>query len=68
MNFFRRWHAHHDFHHHPVGYGRHGHAFGRHADADGFAGHLLARLGAKLDLDDEQRRHLAAWFGELQRQ
>lgn len=71
MNFFRRWHAHHEFHPHPMGHGRHGHAghpLGRHADADGFAEHLLARVGAKLDLDDEQQRRLGAWFEQLQRQ
>ena len=68
MNFFRRWHAHHEFRHHH-GHGPHGHPFGRHADADhGFAEHLLARVGAKLDLDDEQQRRLAAWFEQIQRQ
>lgn len=67
MNFFRRWHAHHEFRHH-FGHGHHGHRFGRHADADGFAGHLVARVGAKLDLDDEQRHRLAAWFGQLRQQ
>ena len=67
MNFFRRWHAHHEFRHH-FGHGHHGHPFGRHADADGFAGHLLARVGAKLDLDDEQQRRLGAWFEQIQRQ
>jgi hypothetical protein len=68
MNFFRRWHAHHEFHHH-FGHGCHGHGgrgFGRHAD--GFAQHLLARVGAKLDLDDEQQRRLGVWFEQLQRQ
>ena len=59
--------AHHEFHHH-FGHGRHGHHFGRHADADGFAEHLVARVGAKLDLDDEQQRLLAAWFHQLQQQ
>ena len=68
MNFFRRWHAHPEFHHHHMGHGRHGHPFGRHADADGFAEHLLARIGAKLDLDEEQQRRLGAWFEQLQRQ
>lgn len=67
MNFFRRWHAHHEFRHH-FGHGHHGHHFGRHADDDDFAGHLLARVGAKLDLDDEQQRRLGAWFGQIQRQ
>jgi hypothetical protein len=68
MNFFRRWHAHHEFRHH-FGHGHHGHPFGRHADAGhGFADHLVARVGAKLDLDDEQQRRLAAWFDQLQRQ
>ena len=68
MNFFRRWHAHHESHHH-FGHGRHGHPFGRHADADhGFASHLLTQVGAKLDLDDEQHRRLAAWFVQLQHQ
>ncbi|MBY0366831.1 MAG: hypothetical protein IIA03_01405 [Proteobacteria bacterium] len=66
MNFFRRWHAHHDFHPHHRGHGRHGHAFGRHAD--GMAGHLVARAAAKLDLDDEQQRLLGAWLHELQQQ
>jgi len=65
MNFFRRWHAHHEFHHH-FGHGRHGHPFGSHAD--GFAHLLLARVGAKLDLDDEQQRKLGAWLEQLQRQ
>jgi hypothetical protein len=67
MNFFRRWHAHHEFRHH-FGHGHHGHPFGRHADADGFAEHLLARVGAKLDLDNEQQRRFAVWFEQLQRQ
>ncbi|MFG6485911.1 Spy/CpxP family protein refolding chaperone [Roseateles sp. BYS78W] len=65
MNFFRRWHAHHEFHHH-FGHGHHGRGFGRHAD--GYAQHLLARVGAKLDLDDEQQRRLGVWFEQLQRQ
>jgi hypothetical protein len=65
MNFFRRWHAHHEFHHH-LGHGRHGHPFGRHAD--GFAHLLLARVSHKLDLDDEQQRKLAAWLEQLQHQ
>lgn len=65
MNFFRRWHAHHEFRHH-FGHGRHGHHFGRHAD--GFADHLVARVAAKLDLDDEQQRRFAVWFEQLQRQ
>ncbi len=67
MNFFRRWHAHHEFRHH-FGHHAHGHHFGRHADADGFAEHLLARVGAKLDLDDGQQRRLEAWFSQLQPQ
>lgn len=67
MNFFRRWHAHHEFRHH-FGHGRHGHPFGRHADARDFIDHLVARVGVKLDLDDEQRRRLATWFGQLQQQ
>lgn len=68
MNFFRRWNAHHEFRHH-FGHGHAGHHFGRHADADDdLASHLLARVGAKLDLDDEQQRRLAAWFEQLQRQ
>lgn len=64
MNLFRRWHAHHEFHHH-FGHGHRGRHFGRHADADGFVDHLAARVGAKLDLDDEQQRLLAAWFHQL---
>lgn len=68
MNFFRRWQAHHDFHPHHLGHGHPGHRFGRHADADGFAWHLLARVGAKLDLDEEQQRLLGVWFRELQQQ
>ncbi len=67
MNFFRRWHAHHEFRHH-FGHGHHGRSFGHPADADGFAEHLLARVGAKLDLDDEQQRRLGAWFSQLQNQ
>lgn len=67
MNFFRRWHAHHEFHHH-LGHGHHGHRFGRAADADGFAERLVARASAKLDLDDDQQRLLAAWFSQLQQQ
>lgn len=66
MNFFRHWHAHHESRHHH-GHGHHGRPFGRHAD-HGFADHLLSRVGAKLDLDDEQRRRLAAWFEQIQRQ
>jgi len=62
MNFFRRWHAHHEFHHH---FG-HGHHVGRHAD--GFAHFLAAKVGRKLDLDDGQQRRLAAWLEQLQRQ
>ncbi|HEY9107421.1 MAG TPA: hypothetical protein VIN58_12150 [Roseateles sp.] len=62
MNFFRRWHAHHEFHHH---FG-HGHHVGPHAD--GFAHLLAARVGRKLDLDDGQQRRLAAWLELLQRQ
>jgi len=65
MNFFRRWHAHHEFHHH-FGHGHHGHPLGRRAD--GFAHLLLARVGAKLDLDDEQQRRLGAWLEQLQHQ
>ena len=65
MNFFRRWHAHHEFRHH-YGHGRHGHAFGR--PADGFAHLLLARVGAKLDLDDGQQRRFGTWLEQLQRQ
>jgi hypothetical protein len=65
MNLFRRWHAHHEFRHH-FGHGRHGHGFGHHAD--GFAYLLVARLGAKLDLDTEQQRRLATWLEQLQRQ
>jgi hypothetical protein len=65
MNFFRRWHAHHEFRHH-FGHGHHGHHLGRHGD--GFAHLLVNRLGAKLDLDDEQQRRLAAWLDQLQRQ
>lgn len=67
MNFFRRWHAHHEFRHH-FGHGHHGHPFGRHADAGGFAEHLVDRAAAKLDLDDEQRGRLAAWVAQLQQQ
>jgi len=65
MNFFRRWHAHHEFHHH-FGHGHRGHSFGRRAD--GFAHLLLARVGSKLDLDDEQQRRLGAWLEQLQQQ
>ncbi|KQY81276.1 Spy/CpxP family protein refolding chaperone [Pelomonas sp. Root1444] len=65
MNFFRRWHAHHEFRHH-FSHGHHGHHLGRHAD--GFAHLLLARVGAKLDLDDEQRRRFAAWIEQIQQQ
>jgi hypothetical protein len=65
MNFFRRWHAHHQFHHH-FGHRPHGHGFGRHAD--GFAYLLVARLDAKLGLDREQQRRLATWLEQLQRQ
>lgn len=68
MNFFRRWQAHHDFHHHPMGHGHRGHHFGRHADADGFVDHLVARVGAKLDLDAEQQRLLGNWLNQLQQQ
>ena len=70
MNLFRRWHAHHEFRHHfgHGHHGHHGHPFGHHADAHGFADHLLARVSAKLDLDDEQQRRLAAWFAQLQHQ
>ncbi|MGC4064117.1 MAG: hypothetical protein QM784_05640 [Polyangiaceae bacterium] len=62
MNFFRRWHAHHEFHHH---FG-HGHHVGRRAD--GFAHLLASRVGRKLDLDDGQQRRLAAWLDQLQQQ
>jgi len=65
MNFFRRLHAHHKFHHH-FGHGHYGHHLGRHAD--GFAHLLMARVGAKLDLDDEQQRHFAAWIEQIQKQ
>jgi hypothetical protein len=65
MNFFRRWHAHHEFHHH-FGHGHHGRHLGRHAD--GFAHLLLARVGAKLDLDSEQQRRFAAWIEQIQHQ
>ncbi|WP_457426466.1 hypothetical protein [Roseateles sp. P5_E7] len=65
MNFFRRWHAHHEFRHH-FGHGHHGHHLGRHAD--GFAHLLLARVGAKLDLDDGQQRRFATWLDQLQQQ
>jgi len=65
MNFFRRWHAHHEFHHH-FGHGHHGHHLG--SQADGFAHLLMARVGAKLDLDDEQQRRFAAWIEQIQRQ
>jgi len=65
MNFFRRWHAHHEFHHH-FGHGHAGRGFG-HA-ADGFARHLLARIAARLDLDGEQQRRLGVWFEQIQRQ
>ncbi len=67
MNFFPRWHAHHEFRRH-FGHGHRGHHVGRHADAEGFADHLAARVGAKLDLDDEQQRRLGAWFAQLQNQ
>ncbi|MDR7272266.1 hypothetical protein J2X20_004940 [Pelomonas saccharophila] len=65
MNFFRRWHAHHEFHHH-FGHGHRGHHFGPHAD--GFAHLLMARVGAKLDLDSEQQRRFAAWIEQIQNQ
>lgn len=65
MNFFRRWHAHHEFRHH-LGHDPHGHRFGRHAH--GFAEHLASRVGAKLDLDDAQQRRLEACLGQLQQQ
>jgi hypothetical protein len=64
MRFFRPWHA---CHHAEFRHAK-GHPFGRHADGDGFAHHLLGRVGARLDLDDEQHRRLGAWFAELQRQ
>jgi len=67
MNFLRRWHAHHEFRHH-FGHGHHGHPFGRHTDDGSFADHLVSRVGAKLDLDNEQRQLLAAWFSQLQSQ
>ncbi len=66
MFFFRRWHAHHESRHHFGGHGRHGHPFGSHAD--GFAHLLLNRVGAKLDLDDEQRRRFALWIEQIQQQ
>jgi len=65
MNFFRRWHAHHEFHHH-FGHGHHGPHLGRRAD--GFAHLLMDRVGAKLDLDDEQQRRFAAWIEQIQKQ
>jgi hypothetical protein len=65
MNFFRRWHAHHEFRHH-LGHCHHGHRFGRHAD--GFAHLLLNRMGAKLDLDEQQSRKLGLWLEQLQHQ
>jgi Spy/CpxP family protein refolding chaperone len=65
MNFFRRWHAHHEFRHH-FGHGHAGHPLGR--PADGFAAVLVARVGRKLDLDDEQQRRLGDWVGQLQQQ
>ena len=64
MHFFRPWHA----YRHHLGHCHRGHPFGRHADDDGHASHFLARMGAQLDLDDEQQRRLAAWFEQLQRQ
>lgn len=70
MKFLRRWYAHHEFHHH-LGHGHHGHhgaRFGRTADADAFVDHLVARVGAKLDLGDEQQRLLAAWLQQLRQQ
>ncbi|MCY4755116.1 hypothetical protein [Pelomonas aquatica] len=68
MNFFRRWHGHHEFHHHHAGHGHRGPHFGRHADADGFVDHLVARVGNKLDLDTEQQRLLGNWLNQLQQQ
>ena len=68
MNFFRRWHGHHEFHHHHAGHGHRGPHFGRHADADGFVDQLVARVGAKLDLDAEQQRLLGNWLNQLQQQ
>lgn len=69
MNFFRRWHAHHEFGHH-FGHGHHGHHGGHHVGrhADGFAHLLAARLGRKLDLDEGQQRRLGAWLEQLQQQ
>lgn len=65
MNFFRRLHAHHEFHHH-FGNGHYGSHLGRHAD--GFAHLLMARVGAKLELNDEQQRRFAAWIEQIQKQ
>lgn len=65
MNFFRRMHAHHEFHHH-FGHGHRGHHLGRHAD--GFAHLLMARVGAKLDLGSEQQRRFASWIEQIQNQ
>lgn len=62
MNFLRRWQAQREFRHH---FGQ-GHRLGRHGD--GFAHLLMARLGARLALDDEQTRRLGAWLAQLQQQ
>lgn len=66
MHFFRPWHAYRHDLHHAMGHGHRGHHFGRRVD--GFAHLLIARLGSKLDLDDEQQRRLGAWLDQLQRQ
>ena len=69
MRFFRPWHAcHHAEFRQSMGHRHHGHPFGRHADGDDFARHLWERVGARLDLDDEQYGRLGAWFDQLQRQ
>jgi len=69
MRFFRPWHAcHHAEFRQSMGHRHHGHPFGRHADGDDFARHLWERVGARLDLDDEQYGRFGAWFDQLQRQ
>jgi hypothetical protein len=69
MRFFRPWHAcHHAEFHRSMGHRHHGHPYGRHADGDDFARHLLDRVAARLDLDDEQHRRLGAWLAQLQGQ
>jgi hypothetical protein len=70
MRFFRPWHAcHHAEFRHAMGHRHPGHhPFGRHADDDDFACHLLDRVGARLDLDEAQHRRLGAWFAQLQGQ